>query len=106
MIIDFIQSAIKNIKERIKNPFTERNTTPFAGAFFIALVLWNWELFYSLFQFDKDCTRIDKILIIETYLSKGFYKIIIIPLILSFVSITAYYFFNNISLGITTFFNR
>jgi len=32
MILDYIKSTIENIRERIKNPFTERNATPFAGA--------------------------------------------------------------------------
>jgi len=28
MILDYIKSTIENIRERIKNPFTERNATP------------------------------------------------------------------------------
>ena len=40
------------IKERTKNPFSESVKTPFIGTFIIALILYNWEIIFSIFYFD------------------------------------------------------
>lgn len=107
MIIEYIKDTFENIRERIKNPFSERNKTPFAGAFLIAIIIYNWELFYSLFNFESWISRENKILIIKQYLNeKKWYERIGWPLSISFLSIFFYYTFNYISLGISTFFRR
>ncbi len=107
MIIDSIKSAIENIKERIRNPFTERNSTPFAGAFIIALVLYNWQLFFSLVSFDSGEKRINRIDIIQQYLNEmNWLRRLFYPVVIAFSSIVFFYIFNTLSLGITTFFNR
>lgn len=104
---EWIKSVIENIKERIKNPFTERNSTPFAGAFFIALIIYNWKLIFTLFNFDSSATRTDKIAVISEFLQKeNWISRIGYPTLIAFGTILFYYIFNNISLGITTFFNR
>lgn len=107
MIIEYIKETIENIRERIKNPFSESNKTPFAGAFLIAITIYNWELFYSLFNFESWISRENKILIIKQYLNeRKWYERIGWPLAISFLSIVFYYTFNYISLGISTFFRR
>jgi hypothetical protein len=107
MIGDYIKSTIENIRERIRNPFNERNTTPFAGAFIIALIIYNWHLFFSLINFDHSETRTSKIKIISDYLrAENWIYRIGYPIIIAFGSIIFFYLFNNISLGITTIFNR
>lgn len=107
MIIEYIKETIENIRERIKNPFSESNKTPFAGAFLIAITIYNWELFYSLFNFESWISIENKILIIKQYLNeRKWYERIGWPLAISFLSIVFYYTFNYISLGISTFFRR
>ena len=104
-IIDWFKSLFENIQERIKNPFTESNKTPFAGAFIIALIICNWELVYSLFQFDSDETREHKIAIIHSYLDKQSWEHrILCSVKIAFGSIIFYYVFNNASLIITILF--
>lgn len=107
MIIEFFKSTIENIKERVKNPFIESNKTPFAGAYIIALILYNWKLFFSFFNFDNVDDRQSKISIISNYLEAEpwFYRIGN-PILIAFSTILAFYILNNLSLGITTFFNR
>src|SRR5271157_5022604 len=107
MIVTFFKSIVDNIKNRVKNPFSERNTTPFGGAYIIALVIYNWELLFSLITFDSGENRLSKIQIISDFLTKEeWYCRIGIPVLIAFGTILFYYIFNNISLGVTTFFNR
>lgn len=107
MIIEYIKSVIENVRDRLKNPFNDTNKTPFAGAFIIALLIYNWELVYTLINFDSWENRQQKIEIIKQYLGqKSWYNRIGWSLGISFVSIIFFYFFNYISLGITTFFRR
>ncbi len=103
----FIHSAIDNIKERVKNPFYESNKTPFAGAFVISLVIYNWELFYSLVNFDPHYTRLTKIDIIKDYLeTKAWYDRLFTPILFAFGSIVSFYILNLLSLGLNTLYNR
>ncbi len=107
MIKEYITSTIDNIRDKIKNPFTEKNSTPFAGAFIIALIIYNWKLVFSLFTFDSFQTRPEKIEIISSYLQNPHWPSRLgWPLLIAFGSILFYYVFNYLSLGITTFFNR
>ncbi|MBK9380294.1 MAG: hypothetical protein IPN39_03100 [Chitinophagaceae bacterium] len=107
MIKEFFSDTWENIKERVRNPFTEKNTTPFAGSFLIALIFYNWKLIFSLFNFDGTETRLTKLEIISNYLKaeSWFYRFGN-PILIAFASIVAFYILNNVSLGITTFFNR
>lgn len=107
MVKEYIKSTIDGIKERASNPFSENNKTPFAGAFLIAIIIYNWKLAFSLISFDSTSTRLQKIDIINSYLvDKNWTERIFIPLVIAFASIVFYYIFNNISLGLTTFFTR
>ena len=107
MIIDFLKSLFENIKQKVKNPFTERNATPFGGAYLIALVLYNWKIFYSLFYFEASESRLSRIEIIEKYLNaECWFARIGYPILIAFASIVTFYFLSNLSLGVSTFFNR
>lgn len=107
MALEVLKSAYDGVKERLQNPFSVRNATPFAGTFLITFVLYNWKLFYTLFNFDPEDTRADKIDIIQSYISgMNFWERVGCPLFWAFFSIIFYYLFNNLSLGITVFFNR
>ncbi|HXC06364.1 MAG TPA: hypothetical protein VNZ86_16515 [Bacteroidia bacterium] len=106
-VSEFFKSVGDYVKERSKNPFTETNRTPFAGAFLIALVLYNWQLFYSLIAFDPFENRLTKIKIISTFLDADpWYARILFPTLIALGSITFFYVFSNLSLAITTTFNK
>lgn len=107
MIKEYFNAALEGIKERTRNPFSTSNSTPFAGAYLIALIIYNWEICFSLFNFDSNDKRINKILILSNYIkSSTVSERLGYPLIIAFLSIIFFYFFNFISLGITTFFTR
>ncbi len=58
-----IQSTLENIAARIKNPFI--------GAFVLCAFFQNWELVFMIFNFDIDCTLVDKIILIQSYVYKN-----------------------------------
>jgi hypothetical protein len=106
-ITDYVKHVYETVKDRLKNPFTDSNRTPFAGAFVIAFIIYNWELIFSLISFDTKETRLSKIEIIKGYLeSEVWYSRIGVAIGFAFASITLFYIFNYASLGLTTFFKR
>lgn len=73
MAIDFtpVSDFITNIRNKISNPFF--------GTLTLVILYRNWELIYSVFNFDKECTRSDKIAIIkEFYSNKIFFEELLI----------------------------
>src|SRR5690606_12684257 len=54
-----VKSFFETIKERISNPFF--------GTLILVLIGRNWELIYSLFNFESSDKRLDRISIINTY---------------------------------------
>ena len=63
MIKDFLISFTDNFKEKTKNPFL--------GTYLTVWMIRNWDLIYTLFNFDKDCTLYDKKTFISNYYKKG-----------------------------------
>ncbi|MBO9699243.1 MAG: hypothetical protein J7604_03485 [Sporocytophaga sp.] len=59
---------LQEILVQFKENFNQKVKTPFFGALIIVWSVWHWELLYSLFNFDEDCTRVDKIVIIKELL--------------------------------------
>lgn len=57
--MEIINSFFTNIKDKLSNPFF--------GTLIIVLIIHHWELWYSAFNFDTDCTLEDKIRIIKGY---------------------------------------
>lgn len=63
MIKDFLISFSDNFKEKTKNPFL--------GTYLLVWLVRNWDLVYTLFNFDKDCTLDDKKTFISNYYKNG-----------------------------------
>lgn len=103
---EFLSGIANFFKERTQNPFSEKNKTPFAGAFIISFLIYNWELFYNVFSFDKTEDRLQQLTVIKQYININGWHMLTCPLFYSFISIVSFYTFNNVSLGITTIFNR
>jgi hypothetical protein len=63
MIKDFLISFSDNFKEKTKNPFL--------GTYFLVWVVRNWELIYTLFNFDSDTSLEEKKSFIFDYYSNN-----------------------------------
>lgn len=63
MIKDFLISFTDNFKEKTKNPFL--------GTYLLVWIIRNWDLIYTLFNFDKDCNLEDKKAFITNYYDKN-----------------------------------
>lgn len=63
MIKDFLVSFKDNFKDRTRNPFL--------GTYLIVWLIRNWELVYSLFNFDNHLKLVDKINFIKDYYDKN-----------------------------------
>lgn len=59
--MEVINSFFNNIKDKLTNPFF--------GTLILVLIIHHWELWYTLFNFDSDCTLQDKIFSIRTYIN-------------------------------------
>jgi hypothetical protein len=57
--MEVINSFFSNIKDKLTNPFF--------GTLIIVLLIHHWQLWYAIFNFDKDCTLNDKISFITNY---------------------------------------
>jgi hypothetical protein len=63
MIKDFLVSFTDNFKEKTRNPFL--------GTYLLVWLIRNWDLVYTLFNFDNDCTLVDKKSFITNYYKNG-----------------------------------
>lgn len=61
--MEIINSFFSNIKDKLTNPFF--------GTLILVIILHHWELWYSLFNFDSDCTLEDKTNFIKNYSEKS-----------------------------------
>ncbi|MGZ4044308.1 MAG: hypothetical protein ACXVO9_13980, partial [Bacteroidia bacterium] len=59
MIKDFLISFRDNFKEKTRNPFL--------GTYFAVWLVRNWELVYTIFNFDNDCKLADKVGFVKNY---------------------------------------
>ncbi|MCI9845178.1 hypothetical protein [Flavobacterium pectinovorum] len=55
--MDYLNSFFQNIKDKLSNPFF--------GTLILIIIIHHWELWYSLFNFDKNYTRNAKVLLIK-----------------------------------------
>jgi len=62
--MDFFNSFFQNIKDKL--------TSPFFGTLGFVLILHHWEVWYTLFNFDKDCNRTEKLAIIRILAAEHF----------------------------------
>ncbi|OXA83479.1 hypothetical protein B0A56_01445 [Flavobacterium columnare NBRC 100251 = ATCC 23463] len=63
MIKDFLISFTDNLKEKTRNPFL--------GTYLLVWLIRNWELIYTLFNFDNDCNLNEKKEFIFSYYKKN-----------------------------------
>lgn len=56
--MDFFNSFFQNVKDKL--------TSPFFGTLGLILIFHHWEFWYTLFNFDKDCTRTEKLAILRS----------------------------------------
>lgn len=90
MIKDFLISFSDNFKEKTKNPFL--------GTYLLVWLIRNWDLVYTLFNFDKDCTLDDKKSFIISYLKgNDFIENLAINILWSFGLLITTYALLNIS---------
>jgi len=66
--MEIINSFFNNIKDKLTNPFF--------GTLILVLIIHHWELWYTIFNFDSDCTLEDKTTFIRNYTAANlsFYK--------------------------------
>jgi hypothetical protein len=62
--MDFFNSFFQNVKDKL--------TSPFFGTLSFILIFHHWEFWYTLFNFDKDCTRTEKLAILRLLAAKEF----------------------------------
>lgn len=58
--MEVINSFFSNIKDKLTNPYF--------GTLILVLIGHHWELWYTLFNFDSDCTLQDKIIFVKSYI--------------------------------------
>jgi len=104
--MSLLNDLLNFLRDRTENPFSERNRTPFAGAYLFSFLIYNWVVFYSILTFTDTEDRFRRIAIIKYHFIEKGWDTVLCPLFYSFLSIIAFYFFSNLSLGITTFFGR
>lgn len=62
--MEIINSFFTNIKDKLTNPFF--------GTLILVLIIHHWELWFSIFNFDNNCTLNDKITFIKSYIDNNF----------------------------------
>lgn len=62
---------IKDLLVSFKDNFKEKSTNPFLGTYVVVWLIRNWDLVYSLFNFDKSYSLAKKIEFIQIYYSSN-----------------------------------
>jgi hypothetical protein len=57
--MEVINSFFSNIKDKLSNPYF--------GTLILVLLIHHWQLWYTVFNFDSDCSQADKVLFIQNY---------------------------------------
>ncbi|MCC1485653.1 hypothetical protein [Winogradskyella immobilis] len=95
------------ILSTIKETLIERIKSPFWGVLIILIAFDNWKLIYSLFNFDKTENRLDKIQILEKYISENGNTTYIIKIIgLTLLAVAIGTLLNRFTVLIKLFFKR
>ena len=96
---NYLSSFKYNIDKKVRNPFF--------FTFTIVLVLKNWQLFYSLFYFDSTDTRINRIEIIDKYITNAgnTWEIFGWTLIWTFGAMLSAYLFQSIGVLVSNYYD-
>ncbi len=98
---------IKDLLVSFKDNIKAKSTNPFFGTLIIVWTVRNWNLFYSLFNFDDDFKLGDKIsFIINHFTSKPFWPNLVWCIFYSFAVLTCSYILINVSRLIINFFEK
>lgn len=90
MVKDFLISFSDNFKEKTKNPFL--------GTYLLVWLIRNWDLIYSLFNFDPKSNRGERIRFVKAYYSEtNFVENLLINIFWSFGLLILTYLLVNIS---------
>jgi hypothetical protein len=99
MVKDFLVSFSNNFKEKTKNPFL--------GTYLAVWFIRNWELIYTLFNFDDDCDLNDKVTFIKNYYnSNDFIENLLTNILWAFIILILTYSLLNISRFIVNLFEK
>lgn len=89
MVLDNIKNSAKHLYERFNSPF--------GGTFITVWAFHHWQLVYSFFTFDEDCTLNDRIYILQQYLDKSnTCELFWWPLTYTFLVIVLFLIFSNL----------
>lgn len=96
MIKDFLISFRDNFREKTRNPFL--------GTYLVVWLIRNWDLIYTLFNFDNNQKLSDKITFIQNYYSKiGFIENVFTTILWAFGLLILTYLLLALSRFITNF---
>lgn len=94
----------KNIFNSFSESFKQKTTNPLLGTYILVWMLRNWELIYSIFNFDKEYKLYQKIAFIKEYFhDKSFINEILVSLGLTFLTLIVTYLLLNLSRLIVNF---
>lgn len=89
---------IKDLLVSFKDNFKEKSTNPFLGTYIIVWLIRNWDLVYSLFNFDKSYSLAKKIEFIQKYYTtNNFLEGVVSNILWAFGVLIATYTLINIS---------
>ena len=99
MVLDNIRNSTKHLYERFSSPF--------GGTFITVWIIHHWQLVYSFFTFDDDCTLNDRIYILQHNLSKSDNcDLLWIPLGYTFLVMFSYLLLNNLGYAVILIFEK
>lgn len=89
---------IKDFLISFRDNFQEKTTNPFLGTYLLVWLIRNWELVYTLFNFDKDTKLLDKVSYIKSYYSQvSFFENILTNILWAFALLITTYILLNVS---------
>jgi hypothetical protein len=99
MIKDFFISFRENFKEKTANPFL--------GTYIVVWLIRNWELAYSVFNFDDDYLLSDKVQFVKNYYyDVSLFTEVTINILITFLVLIISYLLINVSRLIINFFEK
>ena len=98
--------VLDNIKNSV-NLLYERLSSPFGGTFISVWIVHHWQLVYSFFTFDDDCTLNDRIYILQQFLSKSDTENLLwLPLGYTFLVMFSYLLLSNLGYAVFLIFDK
>jgi len=89
---------IKDLLVSFRDNFKEKTTNPFLGTYFIVWLIRNWELLYTLFNFNNDQKLNEKVDFIKDYYTRhDFLENLLTNIIWAFVLLCITYLLLNLS---------